>query len=671
MATKSAPLHSSSTSAHHVTPMSSVGHKGKVAVLELAAERIDMLGRTTIPKKTVPDRPLEVRELRDITSAEDLEELDAYVKGIIPHLSDESDVRTLSNAYEKRVGELEARAKVSVPHTPEAPEHMKTRTASGASVVEVPVGSEVKEVNFSRQLGLKGPSRSIKVDKEGLQERLNLGFRDLAMLIQTDDPMDAHISSGGSIHTITVHRTDSSGKTRPVYYDLNHDSEIKRLIRDNTASVGSPGIEKTDEEVAALRTQLNEIGKELDEVMEEISPRSNRSSTATYESGSVNNTTGLSPFAQVGPRVGKTIMDKDYFEKTLLPLFKTHGLTNAEGKLNKHGVRAYKEVAAALTLRKEEAGAISRKLSAARIKLAGLEKDTDLNLLDTGSQAYKDIEALREQIKVLSNRESELGEISEFSVSWMIVQLNTPIQVTYSDDTREKMNVRKALTIKDDKFTVEGEGFASGGEEVSPLTMRQKLQTRASEEFSENVLKKTKGRFESDPHSTGFVKKRFRQKSLETKEKMGGFELGAMFFYPSMSGGDPDPSFRIQNQLRHDGLQHYTLCKDVPIGDFVSLANHFVDIQEAQERGADAPERAVKALQDYFDPKVFNPDDAGDQQKIQEVVAKTMAAARLFESGSTVNVKTPQNALNIMRDNGVVYEGRWFGRRWWDHGFGN
>ena len=152
---------------------------------------------------------------------------------------------------------------------------------------------------------------------------------------------------------------------------------------------------------------------------------------------------------------------------------------------------------------------------------------------------------------------------------------------------------------------------------------------------------------------------------------MGGFELGAMFFYPSMSGGDPDPSFRIQNQLRHDGLQHYTLCKDVPIGDFVSLANHFVDIQEAQERGADAPERAVKALQDYFDPKVFSPDDSDDQQKIQDVVRKTMAAVKLFESGSTVNVKTPQNALNIMRDNGVVYEGRWFGRRWWDHGFGN
>ncbi|MCP5489569.1 MAG: hypothetical protein H7A42_00450 [Chlamydiales bacterium] len=638
------------------TLLSTDTYKGKeiseMTVVEVAAQQVDCIARNVIGSSSTSHKSLDEMDLEPLDTIENKEQLQAFVKGILPQLASDKDVRTLTGRY---IEKLESRFNVTISHTPDEPDHKKAHDISKTTVVDIPVGSERKTVHMRKQLGLTGPSNKVTIDEKGHQTRLDDSFRDLAMLIQTDDTIDAHIN--GTINTIAIHRKQPSGEYRKVYYDLTHDSEIQRLVFENS------GVVIPDEKVSAFREKLNKIGKELDDVMEEISPSNREAPAANYSRHSVNNLNGIDPFTHVGPRVGKTLMDTNFFEKSILPLFKSRGLADPNGKLNKHGIRAYKEIAAAITLRKQESLQVSLKLKAAEKKLAQMEKNTNLNLLEVDSPQYRDIEKLKKDIKVLSQRRSELSQASDFTVAWMIVQMNTPVKVTYTGGTDVPITIREALEIKDAKFKVEGMDFETGGEDVTPLTFRQKLAAKATEGFNATVLKNTQGTFETDPHSEGFIKKRFRQKDLTTSEKLGGFEIGTMFFYPNMTEGDPDPTFRIQNQLRHErlGVTH-SLSKDIPGGEWVKLAKHFVDIQETANPSA-APEKSVEAVNAHFGTGLF--EQAESSRILQET--KKMVDLFSFNPGE----KTPENGLNIMRDNSMLYESRWFVKRWWDHGRGN
>ncbi|CCB89839.1 hypothetical protein [Simkania negevensis] len=636
------------------TLLSSATFEGKeiknMTVVEVAAQRVDHISKGIIGNSSTP-RSLDERDLEQLSEIDSKEELDTFVKGVLSELSDDNAVRTLTGRYLEKI---EARFTGTISHAPDQPDHVNDHVMPKADVVEIPVGSERKTVHMRKQLGLTGPSDKVIIKEKDQQTRLDDSFRDLAMLIQTDDGIDAYIS--GKINTIVIHRKDeASGQDSKVYYDLTHDSEIQRLLKENS------GVVIPDEEIAAFREKLNKIGKELDEVMQEISPRTSDTPIASYSSNSVNNLNGADPFAHVGSRVGKTFMDRNFFEKSILPLFNSHGLTE-QGKLNKHGIRAYKEIAAAITLRKQEANFVSLKLDAAQKKLDQKEKDTSLNLLDVNSPEYQEIEELKKQIKVLSQRQSELSQTSDFTVAWMLVQVNAPVEVTHTDGRNEKISVREALEIQDDKFTVKGTGFKPGGEEVTRLTFRQKLAAEATKGFNATVLKNSQGTFETDPNSTGFISKRFSQKQLTTNEMVGGFEMGTMFFYPSVTDADPDPTFRIQNQLRHERFDvTYSLNKDIPGGEWVKLAKHVVDSESAATLDS-ALEAGRKALESHFGTEVLT------KEQQNTLFVHAINSAKLF---SNPEEKTPENGLNILRDNFMVSDSRWFGKRWWDHGRGN
>jgi len=438
------------------------------------------------------------------------------------------------------------------------------------------------------------------------------------------------------------------------YFDLTTDEGIKQLLTANTGS-------EVTEVPEGFRGNLATVGKELNEVMDEISPRSCSASGPSFSGSSVNNLNGADPFAHVGSRVGKTLMDQNYFRQSVFPLFERHGLTT-NGKLNALGIRAFKEVTAALQLRKAEAAVIGVKLQKARKDLNDLKNDDNLD--HRTADVIRQTKELEVTVQELSRRESELKQVSEFAVTWMIVQLNTPVQVTREGSPPEEMSVREALELKDAKFTVEGNGFESGGngKDLTPLTFRQKLASISSVEFNQATLKKSKGRFESAPDSTGFFKKRFAQKPLETSERMGGFEMGTLFYYPGIVDGESDATFRIQNQLRHERLGvGYSLCKDVPgVNEWVTLARKVVDIQTAPDPSS-APEDAVNALQSHFNPKIFT-ESQEDQQFLTNIVQGTLRQVGLFSFAS--DTTTAKEALNILRDqkkSGLVHDSR----HWW------
>lgn len=606
-----------------------------LSVIEVAAKKIDALARANIDDRTEPRNPLSRRELQDLTG-KSREEVTAIFKGKINSASTQGEAIALTKMY----SDIEAIISTRMETDTLSPTWMSDLSLPNVEIFETEVAPEYGKTYMRHQLGLTGPGRGVEVKKEELQARLDTGFTKLGRLLEIGkhDTFSAHIGPNGNVHTLVLRRAVLNEDEVPTgeygekeYFDLTSDEGIKQLLSANSGS-------EVTEVPEGFRGNLAAVGKELEEVMDEISPRSNSASGPNFSRHSVNNLNGADPFAHVGSRVGQTIMDQNYFRESILPLFEKHGLTT-DGKLNARGIRAYKEVTAALQLRKAEAALVGAKLKKARGDLASLKKNDSLD--HRSSDVIRQTKELEAAIQELSRRENELKQVSEFAVSWMIVQLNTPVQVSIDSNPASEMSIREALELTDaklrdehglddPKFTVQGNGF--NGEEVSPLMFRQKLASISSIEFNQVALNKSRGRFESAPDSTNFFKKRFAQKPLETNEQMGGFEMGTLFYYPGIVDGESDGSFRIQNQLRHErqGVG-YTLCRDIPgVNDWIKIAKTLVD---AQERG-----EAVVEIEG------FTP------ARIQAVISQI--------GGFDFADKTAKQGLNILRNNGVLYDSR-------------
>lgn len=624
-----------------------------LSVIEVAAKKIDALARANIDDRTEPRNPLSRRELQDLTG-KSREEVTAIFKGKINSASTQGEAIALTQLY----SDIEAIISTRMENDTLSPTWMSNLPLPNVEIFETEVAPEYGKAYMRHQLGLTGPGRGVEVKKEELQARLDTGFTKLGRLLEIGkhDTFSAHIGPNGNVHTLVLRRAVLNEDEVPTgeygekeYFDLTTDQGIKQLLSANTGS-------EVTEVPEDFRGNLAAVGKELEEVMDEISPRSNSASGPNFSSHSVNNLNGADPFAHVGSRVGQTLVDQNYL-KTLLPLFEKHGLTNGDGTLNARGIRTFKEIVAARTLRIAEATAVSDKLGKARKQLNDLKKNDSLD--HRSPEIIRQTKELEASIQELSRRENELKQVSEFAVSWMIVQLNSRVRVTIGDGpATTTMSIREVLELKEPRFTVHESGFDgdTNGKDLTPLTFRQKLASLSSIEFNQATLSKSRGWFQTAPDSTGFFKKRFAQKPLKTNEQMGGFEMGTLFYYPGIVDGESDASFRIQNQLRHErqGVG-YTLCRDIPgVNEWVKLARNVVDIQTTPT-GSEPPEDAVNALQSHFDPKVFT-ESQEDQQRLQAIVQGTLGKVGLL--GFAPDTKTARGALDVLEKSKVVHDSR-------------
>lgn len=637
---------------------------GELTVIEVTARKLDALARASIDDRTEPTKPLSERDIQDLSTKTTKDGVTAFFKGKIDSATTQGEAIALAKMYSN----IESRAFTRIETEALPPDWMSGLSLPHMEMFETEVAPEYGKAHMRHQLGLTGPTRGVEVKKEELQARLDTGFTKLGrhLGIGKHDTFSAHIGPNGNVHTLVLKRAVLNEDEVPTgefgekeYFDLTTDQGIKQLLSANT---GSPVTEVRE----GFRGKLDAIGKELGDVMDEISPRSNSSSGPRFSGSSVNNLNGADPFSHVGSRVDKTLMDQNYFKKTLLPLFEKKGLTT-DGKLNASGIRAFKEITAALQLRKAEGAAIGVKLQKARKDLNDIKKNESLD--HRSPEVLRDTKKLEGTIQELSRRENELKEVSEFAVSWMIVQLNAPVQVTIDGNPAQEMSVREVLELTDaklrdehglvdPKFTVQGNGFT--GEEVTPLTFRQKLASKTSVEFNQGALNRSRGRFQSAPDSTNFFKKRFAQKPLETSERMGGFEMGTMFYYPGILDGESDASFRIENQLRHErqGVG-YTLCRDVPgVNEWVKLARQVVDLQESVGPQL-GPSEMVTALPADL-PKELKAHLK--LQSIPEAERKVIMVRPMLQLQNLFSfapdTKTPREALDILEKQNVVHDSR-------------
>jgi len=584
-----------------------------LTVVEVAAKRIESLnprahlatgmsGKSmddwsvssgSVPERGLPDIPgFKKKEYADVpipSSLKTKEQLNAFFRSKIGNAQTTSEVNALMRQYNKLSVSSEFETSLPTPLS----DPNKDGPVEQLAVVDVERGTKPVTGSMRRSIGLTGPTRTIDIkDKEGLQERLNTGLGKLTKLLSTDDPLDVYISGQPPvIHTLTMYRPipDQDGKFDKVHYDLNHKSELVRLFEDNGFSH-----EKAVELADQRQGDLADITKELDEVSQEIQPRSSKS--PSFSSSSIGNINGGDPLANAG-RASSLFSDKKMMEK-LTKHFDEYGLST-NGKLNKHGVRALKEAKAAEKLVEEQHQHLKGKLNNLSTVHHQLKNNPQRDHTDVATN--RKISELEAEIEALQGQINKLGSVqnAKFAAAWMIIQLNRPITLV-KDGTPIETTVREALKLDASAFTHIRKQGLTGPQDVpmDPLQLRQSLAKQSSMEFNDLFLENDRSWRQVAP---GKKSKIWAVQSGPSKEEVAtSFELGNLFFYPGVGG--EDPSFRIRNQIRHEEMG-IRLESEVPgINWLIPAVAAVVTAAENGEDSVDlgaqiAPEASTKVLE--------------------------------------------------------------------------